>query len=157
MAQTVLLEWEGQEYNYNPKSADWYWTLGIIAVACAIAAILFANFLMAVLIGLAAAALALHGAKRPPTHHFRLLEDGIGIDQDFHPFSRMKSFSVLEDVEGEFPPMLSIKTIDWLTHHLTIPLRPEDADMVYEHFLEHVEEAEHHHTIVDLVADWLGF
>lgn len=156
MAQ-VLLEWEGREYDPNPKSTDWYWTLGIIAAACAIAAILFANYLLAVLIVIAAGALALHGAKHPPLHRFQLMEDGILIGEDFHPFSRMTSFSVLEDVEGEYPPMLSVKTVNWLTPHLIIPLRPEDADTIYAFFSERVEEGEHKHTVVDVVAAWLGF
>ncbi|KKW40533.1 MAG: hypothetical protein UY91_C0041G0006 [Parcubacteria group bacterium GW2011_GWB1_55_9] len=49
MAQDVLLEWKGREYDHNPKSADWYWALGIIAVAATVAAILFGNYLLAVL------------------------------------------------------------------------------------------------------------
>ena len=35
MPRSALFEWEGREYDHNPKSADWYWALGIIAVAVA--------------------------------------------------------------------------------------------------------------------------
>jgi hypothetical protein len=157
MARTVLLEWEGREYDHNPKSADWYWTLGIIAVATVVAALLFGNYLLAVLIIIAAAALGLHAMQHPPLHRFQLVEEGIVIGEDLHPFLRMTSFSVLEDVEGEYPPMLSIKTESWLSPHLIVPLRHEDADRVYSYFLERVDEEAHHHTFVDLVAAWLGF
>ena len=44
-----------REYDHNPKSADWYWVLGIIAVAGAVASILFSNYLLAALIVIAAA------------------------------------------------------------------------------------------------------
>ena len=157
MPRVALLEWEGREYDHNPKSADWYWTVGIIAVACVIATILFGNYLLAVLIIIATVALALHAAKHPPLHRFRLVEDGIIVGEDLHTFSNMSSFSVLEDIDGEHPPMLSIKTDSWLSPHLIIPLRNEDADIVYEYFLQHVDEAQHHHTFSDLVARWLGF
>ena len=74
-----------------------------------------------------------------------------------HPFERMVSFSVLEDVKGELPPMLSIKTESWLSSHLIIPLEAVDADMINSYFLQRVDEGEHRHTFVDLVAAWLGF
>ena len=106
---------------------------------------------------LAAAALALHAAKEPPLHRFRLVEQGIVIGDELHPFERMISFSVLEDIEGELPPMISIKTESWLSPHLIIPLQGVDADTIYAYFLQHVDEDEHHHTFADLVAAWLRF
>ena len=157
MPRAALLEWEGREYDHNPKSADWYWALGIIAVASTVASVLFGNYLLAVLIVIAAAAFALHAAKEPPLHRFRLIEKGIMVGDDLHEFEKMISFSVLEDVKGELPPMLSIKTESWLSPHLIIPLNEVDVDVVYDYFLQHVNEEEHKHTFVDLVAAWLGF
>jgi len=153
----VITEWEGREYDHSPKTADWYWALGIIAVAGALASILFGNYLLAVLIIIAAISLALHAAKEPPIHTFRLVEKGLLIGEELHPFERMVSFSVLEDIEGTLPPLLSIKTENWLSPHLVIPLAGVDADAVYEYFLNHVDESEHTHSFVDLVAVWLGF
>lgn len=157
MLDTALVEWEGREYDHNPKSTDWYWALGIVAVAGAIASVLFGNYLLAVLISIAAAAFALHASKQPPLHRFRLVEQGIIIGDEVHPFERMVSFTVLEDIEDELPPMLSIKTESWLSPHLIIPLGGVDADMVYAYFLQRVDEDEHKHTFVDLVAAWLRF
>jgi len=157
MAQNVLVEWEGREYDHNPKSTDWYWSLGIVAVAGIIASILFGGYLIAVLILIAAVAIALHASKVPPIHRFRLVEEGIVIGDETHLFAHMISFSVLEDVKGELSPMLSIKTESWLSPHLIIPLAGVDADYVYEYFLHHVDEDEHKHTFTDVVAAWLGF
>jgi len=157
MPRDALLEWEGREYDHNPKDSDWYWALGIISVAGTVAAVLFGSYLLALLIVIAAAAFALHAAKKPPLHRFRLVEQGILIGDELHPFERMISFSVLEDVEGEFPPMISIKTMSWFSPHLIIPLEGVDADAIYAYFLQHVDEDEHHHTFTDLVAAWLGF
>jgi len=157
MAQDVILEWKGREYDHNPKSSDWYWSLGIIAVAGTVASVLFGNYLFAILIVIAAVAFALHASKQSPLHSFRLVEQGIIIGEEIHLFERMVSFSVLEDVKGELSPMLSIKTESWFSPHLIIPLEGVDADVVYEYFLHHVDEDEHRHTFVDLVARWLGF
>jgi hypothetical protein len=157
MPRTALLEWEGKEYDHSPKSADWYWVLGIIAVAGTIALILFAEYLLALLVIVAAAVIMIHAAKEPPLHRFRLVEQGLIIGDELHPFERMISFSVLEDIEDELPPLLSIKNRSWLSPHLLIPLDGVDADIVYAYFLQHVDEKEHTHTVVDLVAMWLGF
>lgn len=157
MSRDALLEWTGREYDHVPKSSDWYWALGIVAVAGAVAAILFGSFLGAVLIIIAAAALALHAAKQPPLHRFRLVERGLLIGDELHPFERMVSFSILEDVEDKLPPVISIKNESWLSPHLVIPLEGIDVDVVHNYFLQHVDEDEHHHTFTDLVAAWLGF
>ncbi|MEK7060545.1 MAG: hypothetical protein AAB936_00960, partial [Patescibacteria group bacterium] len=156
MPGTAILEWEGREYDHNPKSADWYWALGIIAVAGTVASALFGNYLLAVLIIIAAVAFALHASKQPPLHRFRLVEQGIMVGDEMHPFEKMSSFSVLEDIKGDLSPMLSIKNESWLYPHLIIPLEGVDADVIYAYFLEHVDEDEHHHSFSDLVAAWLG-
>lgn len=157
MARSIIFEWEGQEYDHNPKSADWYWALGIVAVASAIAAALFSNYLFALLIIVAAVSIALHGAKHPPTHRFRVVEHGLVIGDELYPFEHMISFSVLEDIEGVLPPILSIKNESWLSPHLMIPLTGVDADAVFLHFLHHVDEGKHQHHFTDVVAAWLGF
>ena len=157
MAQNVIAEWEGREYEHSPKSADWYWALGIVAGASAVSAILFGNYLFAILIIIAAAAIALHAAKRPPAHRFRLVESGLMIGDVLHPYERMLSFSVLEDIEGTLPPILSIKTESWHSPHLEIPLEGVDADLLYAYLLHHVDEKEHSLAFSDLVAAWLGF
>lgn len=157
MARPPLFAWEGREYDHTPKSSDWYVALGILAIAGTVAAILFSDYIIAVLIVVAAAALALHAAKVPPVHQFRLVEDGLMIGDEFHPYSRMESFSILEDREDELPPLLSIKTHHWLSPHLVIPLEDVDGEAIYLHFLERVQEDEHPHTLPDLVAAWLGF
>lgn len=157
MQPRAAFEWEGVEYEHREKDADWYWALGIIAVAGIIATVLFANYLMGLLILVAAGALALHAAKKPPTHRFLLTDDGLVIGSDLHPYQRMRSFAVLEYVEGDLPPVLSIKTEHWLAPHLIIPLNNVDADALYAYLLERVDEGEHPPTIADVVAGWIGF
>ncbi len=157
MLTIAIFEWEGREYDPNPKSTDWYWALGIIAVAGAVASVLFSNYLFAVLISIAAVVIALHGAKHPPTHTFRIVEQGLMIGEELHPFERMTSFSALEDIEEKLSPILSIKTDSWLSPHLMIPLDDVDADAVYAYFLQKVDEQEHRHAISDVLASWFRF
>jgi uncharacterized membrane protein YoaT (DUF817 family) len=153
----AIFEWHGQEYEHNLKSADWYWAVGIIATALVIAAVLFGNYLLAALVVIATVALALHAARHPPLHRFAIVDQGLMIDNDLHPYEHMHSFAVFEYIEGNRPPVLSIKTASWFSPHLVIPLNEVDADALYEHLLAHVDEGEHQHSLTDLVAAWLGF
>lgn len=157
MARPPLVSWHGREYDHNPKSADWYWALGIIAMASALAAILFANYLFAIVILFAAVAIALHSTKHPPLHTFSLTERGLRIGEELHLFDTMISFSILEHIEGELPPLLSIYTESWLSPHLEIPLEGVDVDMVHAIMLERVPEAEHEPTLSDMLGALLGF
>ncbi len=157
MARTALCTWQGLEHEHNPKSADWYWALGIMTIASVIASILFGNYLLVLVIIAAATTLSLHHAKEPPLRTFHLFEHGIAIDEEFFPFRDMLSFSILEDIEGKFPPMLSIHTTRWLSPHLVIPLNDVDVDLVHNHLFEQTTEAPHHPTLVDVAARLFGF
>jgi hypothetical protein len=86
-----------------------------------------------------------------------ITERGLTIGHDLYPFEEMESFSVLEDIEGQYPPVLSIKNDSWLTPHLTVPLDGVDADLVYAYLLTRIDEGVHKHTFTGLVAAWLGF
>ncbi len=157
MAREPLFEWEGIEYEREEKSTDWYWALGIVATAAAIASVLFGNYLLALLVVVAAVAIALHAAKEGPVHRFALTEEGLLVGNDLHPYKDMRSFCVLEDIEGELPPVLSVKTHSILTPHLMVSLAGVDAESVYNYLFARVSEAEHRHSLTDLVAAWLGF
>jgi hypothetical protein len=157
MPRTPLFTWKGKEYEHRPKTADWYFAVGIIALSTAVASLLFQNYLLAIVIVLAAIAIMAHAHKAPPIHTFSITEQGLSIDDEVHPYEKMLSFSILEDTEGMLPPVLSIKTSSLLSPHLIIPLIEVSADGVHAIFLERVEEEEHRPSFSDAVAGWLGF
>ncbi len=99
MARTPHYVWEGREYDHEPKGGDWYATLGIVALALIIAAVLFGQYLLAVLVLVAAATLALPAAKDAPLPPFELPAEGLGVGGEFHAYAKMQSFSILEDPE----------------------------------------------------------
>jgi hypothetical protein len=156
MPRPVYFEWEGRETEREPKGADWYWALGILAAAATIAALLFGDYLLTILIIVAATTIALHAAKHPPIHRFELTDEGLVVGSDLHRYERMRSFAILEYIEGDRPPVLSIKTESWLAPHLLIPLENVDADALYVFMLGQVDEGNHPHTIADVVAAWMG-
>lgn len=153
MARTVFYEWEGSEYVFEQKGADWYWALGIIAVAGMVASILFGNVILALLIAAAAATLALSTAKHPRDHIFRITDEGIMIDDNVYEYDHILSFSILEYIDPSLPPALSIKTHRILAPHLVIPIVGPDPLELYDFLAEHLEEGKHDESVVDRIIE----
>ncbi len=153
MPRHAVYEWEGREYRFEEKSADWYWALGIIATAAAIASILFGNVILALVIGAAAAALAATAAKAPRVHKFALFDDGVAIDNDFYSYDGMLHYSVLEYADPSLPPSLSIKTRHFLSPHLLIPIIGHDPVEIYEYMALHLEDGRHDESPITRISE----
>ena len=147
MARTPLFAWEGREYRFEDKSADWYWALGIIA------SVLFGNALLAIVIAAGAISVAIAAAKPTRVHRFAIYEDGVAIDNDLYPFENMLHFSVLEYIDETLPPSLSIKTKSFLAPHLLIPIVDHDPIDIYEFISFHLPEGRHDESIVDRLVE----
>lgn len=155
MARPPLFEWEGHEYSFEEKSADWYWALGIITFAAVIACILFSNVILALVVLAASGTLALQAAKHPREHYFAITERGVIIDRSLYPYEDMLSFSVLEYVDESVPPSLSIKTKNFLASHLLIPIVGHNPVEIYEFFLAHIPEGRHDESFFDRLIEML--
>ncbi|HVX90085.1 MAG TPA: hypothetical protein VHC20_00275 [Candidatus Paceibacterota bacterium] len=153
MPRPPIFEWEGTEYTFKEKTADWYWAVGIIAVAAAIASLLFGNVILAILIIVAAASVAIAAAKQPRAHRFAVTEQGLTIGDRLYPYDTMLHYSVLEYVDLDLPPALSIKTRSLFAPHLLIPLVDVDPDEVYEYLSLHLDEGNHHTSVVDRLVE----
>ena len=155
MPRAVFFEWDGTEYSFEQKGADWYWALGLIVVAVVVACILFGNILLALVTIAGATTLALVAARPPGTHHFAIRDDGVAIDETLYRYEDMLTFSVLEYADPNWPPSLSIKTKHLLAPHLLIPINDHDPLAIYEFFSAHVEEGRHEDSLIDRVIELL--
>ncbi len=153
MESRSIFEWRAPEYRIVEKSTDWYWALGILTAAIAVAAILFGNVLLAVLVLCGAGAIAVVASKRPSEHRFALTEDGIVIDDNLWPYDSVMSFSMVEYLDETLPPFLKVTTRSILVPHLSIPLKDVDVDAVYAFMASHTDEEEHRPTVSDYVIE----
>jgi hypothetical protein len=153
MARAPIFEWEGKTYATEEKSADWYWALAIIALAGIIAAILFSDILFAAVIAAASVTVALYTAKRPRVHRFAITDRGIQIDDSLYRFDNMVDFSVLEYIDADLPPALSLHTRSWFAPHLLIPIIGYDPELVYDYIAGHLPEGKHEESIMVRLGD----
>lgn len=154
MPRAIFFEWTASEYASDEKSPDWYWGLGIVAVAGMVASVLFGNVILALLIAAAAGALALSTAKRPRDHVFRITDEGIMVDENVYEYRHLVSFSILEFMDPNLPPALSIKTHRFLAPHLLIPIVDLDPLQIYNFLITHVEEGRHEESLIDRIIEF---
>ena len=157
MARGPLFEWNGHEYAFEEKGPDWYWAVGIIAGAGIIASILFSNIILALVILAAAGTLALQAAKHPREHYFAITERGVVIDNNLYRYENMMHFSVLEYADETMPPSLSIKTRNFLSPHILIPIVDHDPVEIYEFFVQHIPEGSHDESFFDRLIEMIKF
>jgi hypothetical protein len=152
MRDEPIFAWEGREYTFEDHGPDWYWALGIIAVTLAVVAILFGNLLLALVILSGASAVALQAAKHRRVHQFGIYDTGIAIDDTFYSYEAMRDFAILEFIDPELPPALSLKTNHVLSPHLLIPIHDYDPEEVYEYVNLHVPEGNHEENLLDRIT-----
>lgn len=155
MAREALFSWEGQEYAFEEHGADWYWALGIITIAAVLVAILFSNILLALVIVAGAFAIGIQAARHRRTHRFAIYDNGVAVDDSLFLYKDMRDFAILEYLDPDLPPALSIKTNHILAPHLLIPIHDYNPDDIYFYISNHLPEGMHEETLLDRIASFL--
>ena len=154
--QTPLLSWQAPTHEYTERSPDWYWALGLLALAASILSIFFGNILLAVIIGLGAVIAVMLALRPPRMCDISITEAGIHVDQALYPYRSLTTFWV--DEESRDIPQLIVTTNSLLNPQLILPLEEHVAvEDVRTLLLEKIEEKEQHESALSVIADLLGF
>lgn len=148
------LTWETYEYEHKARSSDWFWGLGIIAIAGVILATFLGNFLFGLVIGVGAVALGLHALRHPKIIQCEIQERGVRIDDTLFPYRTLESFWVDERV---LPNRLLLKSQKMFMPHIIVPLADVSADDVRDILLDYLDEEEVHETFSDRIVELAGF
>jgi len=150
--------WQALEYPYKKKSADWYWTVGIISVALIVTSIIFGNVLFGVVIGLGVFTLTMFASRKPDLITVDVSDKGIIVNKTLYPYAGLESFFI--DLENHNGPKLIIKSKKVVIPLITIPLATEDAENTEElhSFLStHLKEEVFEPGLIQTIFDRLGF
>jgi hypothetical protein len=153
--QRAPITWEAHEYVHAEKNRDWYWALGLIAIAGAVAALLFNNVLFAVLIIIASFSLALFASRKPDLVTFTLSQRGVRVDDDLYPFQSLESFGI--DETPNKTPKLILKSNKIFSPGLVIPLEGIHPDEVHDFLLDFLPEGDHAESLSHHLMEYLGF
>lgn len=144
------ISWDGPEHYHVDRSPDWFWMLGIVVLAFAVAMVIFGNVLFGIIILLAGGAVALLAMKGPRIITHSISVRGIRLGNDFYPYSKLSAYRI--DEEHPRGAHLLIQASDMFTPLLTFPI-PEDAIDEIEDIIatklpeEHLEEPISHRLL----------
>lgn len=137
---TPSIYWEAPEHTHIEKTSDWYWALGILALAGSITSILFNDVLFAMVILLAAMTVFITGNRKPRIIPFEMSARGVRVDKTLYPYTTLESWCM--DEENHTGPQLILKSKKILMPLIIIPV-PEDFIGAIEHLIEPKLASEH--------------
>lgn len=149
------IHWKTLEFEYKEKSADWYWTLGIVAVAGTLIAIILGNILFAILIIIATFTIALYANKHPKLIDFEISTRGIRADHILYPFSTLESFWIEEGRDGTIKLLLTSKKTFAL--QIIIPLANAPVHDIHEFLIHKLHEIEQHESFTERIMELVRF
>lgn len=149
------IEWDAHEYEHKERSQDWFWAAGIITIALAVAAAVFGNVILAILIITAAFSLALFINRLPENVHVVVSERGITRDKIHYPYSTLRTFWI--DVDHSHPKIL-LSSEKIFMPIIIIPLADDvDLDKLNDILSQFLHEKYHSLPFVEKVIEYLGF
>lgn len=88
------IEWSAPEYSHTVRTADWFWSIGIVAIIGALIAAWFHNYLFAVFILISGASLILFTIRAPRTVPFSITSAGITMAKEKYEWKSIKGFRI---------------------------------------------------------------
>lgn len=137
------------------RHADWFWVVGILAVAFAVVAIFLDNMLFALVILLGGGGLLLSANHKAYSVEYEISHRGIRIGDKYHPLSHIEAFCIDREREDEY--FLRFKSTHVFSPLITLPIPPEDADEIEHLLLGHVKEEHLEEPLVFKALEYFGF
>lgn len=154
MNEEENLSWSVLEYEEKYRSGDWFWALGVVAITCAITAIIYNNYFFAVLILLSGGLLYFFAKKSPDLVDYEINKKGFKVKSQIHPYKNIKSFYV----QKEGKTILFVKTERFFLPIISVTIDHDLADRIENIFLENnvIEEIMKEHPS-EKIMETLGF
>lgn len=153
---TPLISWSVEEYSHKEKNPDWFWALGIIAIAIAAISVIYHNILFAVVIILGAVILGYYASRHPDVIEISLTEEGILMKELFYPYEKLNGFAIDRHNTSS---CLLIETTRTVMPVIAVPLPDTDLDfdMLEEFMKERVESKPLKDSAFHRIMENLGF
>lgn len=152
--QEQAIVWHVQTHEHRQRSSDWYWALGLLALAGAGASVFFGNILLAIILVVGAGSIGILAVRGPREHLVRIDKRGVSLDGTLYLYPTIQSFWV-EEEQGE--PTLFLTTNSIVMPHICVPLdNAAHAGQVRAYLRNYLEEEEQWPHFGENIARLLG-
>ena len=147
------LTWKTPHQPARPRTPDWYWTIGTVAVAAALIAGYFGNYLFAIIAIIAAFIIIIESGKAKGGEHVTIVTKGIRVGKTLYPVAGIHSFHLNEEVD---PPHLSLKLNRPFVPTVEIELGDADVQALHNFLKKYLPEEHHEERLADVITKSLG-
>ncbi len=150
------VSWRAAEFDFVPKGVVWHAWAGIITLALVGIALWQQNFFFAIFLLIAGSMVLVLGNKRPETFDFTIDEDGCHIGTAaMYPLDQLEDYSIYS--RPHRLDELIIRRKSAVHRVLHIPIDSETAEKVKVFLEDKLPEIEHEPSLLESIADILGF
>jgi len=149
------ISWEAPEHYHIEKSNDWFWMLGILAVAGTAASLIFGDVLFAVVILLAAVTMFVVGHQKPRVIPFEVSLRGVRIDKTLYPYATLESYYL--DEENHVNPQLILKSKKMFVPLLIVPIPDDHIDDIEDLVNDRLPEEYLEEPLSHRLMEFFGF
>lgn len=154
------ITWIAQEYEHREHSADWYWAVGIISVALAIAFVIIGNTLLSLILLLGVGTL-FHYSKNPPREvEYELSKKGVRAGKTLYPWTSLSSFWILEglpDAKHHRDPKILFTPTKPFLPHIIIPINEDVMEEAHHSLSNMLPEEEQFEPFHERIIRVIGF
>ncbi len=148
--------WEAPEHTHIEKTNDWYWILGIIAIAGSVATIIMSNnVLFSMVIILGALTMIITSHRKPRVIPFEVSTRGVRIKETLYPYATLESFHIEE--EAPYGPQLLVKSKKLFMPLLILPIPEEYMHMIEDILTVRLHEEHMTEPFAHRLLEFLGF
>lgn len=150
---TPAISWEVKEYEHRERSTDWFWAIALLAGVGAVVSIIFNNFLLAVIILLAAVSLIMYARREPETQTVELSPAGVKIGRTLYPYKNLKTFWVTDEDER---CKLLLESTRSIMPIIDVKAPSARRDEIMEYLNDYLPALEREESLIDALGDWFG-
>lgn len=156
MSTIEVIEWEAPEYTFYPKTQNWYWGVALVAGLLVLIALFTVNFLLAIIVVIAAFAVMMYGARPPELIKFALTRKGVRFHTRLYPYDYLKSFWIIEEHNRR---KIILESDRLVLPHIVVPLAAGvNAETVREYLKNrNLPETRQEESLADILSDYFGF
>ncbi|MCK5285642.1 MAG: hypothetical protein KAJ58_00220 [Candidatus Pacebacteria bacterium] len=141
------ISWEAFEYEFNPKSNNWFWVIWILALGLSVMFYLLGNIVFGILILVAVFSISVFASRKPDLMIIRLNSKKIIIKNKEIDLDDLESFWI----ENQ---KILFKSLKKLSPYIIIPLSSRaDVEEIRDYLLEYLEEEELHESILQIFLE----
>ena len=149
------VSWEAPEHTHGKHGGDWFLALAILTIAVVIAALLFGNFLFALLAALSGSSIAIAASQPAQILSYVVSIRGVQVHETIYSYAMLKSYYISdEDPRG---PQLLILGKKTFMPMIVMPIPEEYIDEIEEILMGRLPEEYIEEPFFHKILEMLGF